>query len=174
MGEACDGHSALTPYPTPLLFFPAPISLCCPHNLKTRKYSWEMVTSSVVPINYRKIPKISPGAPGLLSKALCEGLMFGGAYVRREICVSKSIWQAFSLEGNLPVFLFYFVFEGNFQVQAPPPLGGGLYLEGRFNGGFFALRFWGACTWRGLFSEFYGTSQLITNFSKNEKEWMLP
>ena len=27
-----------------------------------------------------------------------------------------------------------------FQVQAP----GGLYLEGRFNGGFFALRFWGA------------------------------
>ena len=33
--------------------------------------------------------------------------------------------------------LFHFVFEGNFQVQAP---GGGLYLEGRFNGGFFALR----------------------------------
>ena len=27
---------------------------------------------------------------------------------------------------------------------------------GRFNGGFFALRFWGAYTWRGLFSEFYG------------------
>ena len=34
--------------------------------------------------------------------------------------------------------LFYFVFEGNFQVQAPP---GGLYSEGQFNGGFFALRF---------------------------------
>ena len=78
-----------------------------------------MVTSSVVPINYRKIPEISPGAPGLFSKALCEGLIFGGAYVRREICVSKSIWQAFFLEGNLPVFLFCFVFEGNFQVQAP-------------------------------------------------------
>ena len=31
--------------------------------------------------------------------------------------------------------LFYFEFEGNFQVQAP----GGLYLEGLFNGGFFAL-----------------------------------
>ena len=27
--------------------------------------------------------------------------------------------------------LFYFVFEGNFQVQAPR----GLYLEGQFNGG---------------------------------------
>ena len=58
--------------------------------------------------------------------------------------------------------LFYFVFERKFKVQAPPP-GGGLYLEERFNGGFFALRFrglifGGACTWRGLFSEFYGRS----------------
>ena len=49
--------------------------------------------------------------------------------------------------------LFYFGFEDKFQVQAPR---GGLYSEGRFNGGFFALRFWGAYTWRGLFSEFYG------------------
>ena len=48
--------------------------------------------------------------------------------------------------------LFYFVFEGNFQVQAP----GGLYLGERFNEGFFALRVWGTYTWRGLFSEFYG------------------
>ena len=53
--------------------------------------------------------------------------------------------------------LFNFEFEGNFQVQAP----GGLYLEGRFKGGFFTLRGWGlifggAYTWRGLFSEFYG------------------
>ena len=37
-------------------------------------------------------------------------------------------------------------------VQAP----GGLYSEGRFNGGFFALRVWGAYIWRGLFSEVYG------------------
>ena len=53
--------------------------------------------------------------------------------------------------------LFYFVFEGYFQEQAP----GGFYLEGRFNGGFFTLRvgeliFEGAYTWRGLFPEFYG------------------
>ena len=59
--------------------------------------------------------------------------------------------------------LFYFVFEGKFKVQAPPPRGGGLYLEERYNGRFFALRsrgliFGGACTWRGLFSEFYGKS----------------
>ena len=28
-------------------------------------------------------------------------------------------------------------------------------MEGRFNGGFFALRVWGAYIWRGLFSESY-------------------
>ena len=31
--------------------------------------------------------------------------------------------------------------------------GGGLYLEGRFNGGFFALPVWGAYIWRGLYME---------------------
>ena len=43
--------------------------------------------------------------------------------------------------------LFYFVFEGNFQVQAPR---GGLYLEGRFNGGFFALPVLGGLYLEGL------------------------
>ena len=32
-------------------------------------------------------------------------------------------------------------------------------MEERFNGGFFALPVWGAYTWRGLFSEFYGNSE---------------
>ena len=54
--------------------------------------------------------------------------------------------------------LFYFVFEGNFQVQAP----GDLYLEARFNEGFLrykfgGLIFGGAYTCRGLFSEFCET-----------------
>ena len=40
------------------------------------------------------------------------------------------------------VALFYFVFEGNFQVQAPPR-GGGLYMEGRFNRGFLRYEFGG-------------------------------
>ena len=43
-----------------------------------------------------------------------------------------------------------------------PP--GGLYLEGGFNGGFFALPVWGAYIWRGLFSEFYDTSNLFGVF----------
>ena len=41
-------------------------------------------------------------------------------------------------------------------------------MEGRFNGGFFALPVWGAYIWRGLFSEFYGISkphQFITFFT---------
>ena len=32
---------------------------------------------------------------------------------------------------------------GNYQVQAPSGGGGGLYSEGRFNGGFFTIRVWG-------------------------------
>ena len=47
---------------------------------------------------YPKIPKISPRAYILqrpfLRGLFLEGLIFGGAYVRREICVSKSIGLA--------------------------------------------------------------------------------
>ena len=56
--------------------------------------------------------------------------------------------------------LFYFVFEGNFQVQAPR----GAYIwrgnltEGFLHYEFGGLIFGGAYTWRGLFSEFYGMS----------------
>ena len=85
-----------------------------------------------------------------------EGLIFEGAYVRREICVLKSIGLALFLEGNLPFSSFYFVFEGNFQVQAPGGLIfrgaiqqrvfcvtglGGLYLEGLIHGGAYFQNF---------------------------------
>ena len=47
---------------------------------------------------YRKIPKISPGAyifqRPFLRGLFLEGLIFGGFYLRREICVSKSIGLA--------------------------------------------------------------------------------
>ena len=70
----------------------------------------------------------------------------------------KSIGPALLLEVNLLFLLCFTLYlRAIFQVQAP----GGLYLEGRFNGVFFALPVWGlifggAYTWRGLFSEFYG------------------
>ena len=49
----------------------------------------------------------------------------------------KIDWASLIVGSKFTVFaMFYFVFEGNFEVQAP---GGGLYLEGRFNGGFFCV-----------------------------------
>ena len=70
----------------------------------------------------------------------------------------KRDWASLVVGSKFTVFaLFYFVFEGNFPSTSPP--GGGLYLEGRYNGGFFALSVWGAYTWRDLFWEFYGIFQ---------------
>ena len=75
----------------------------------------------------------------------------------------KTDWASLIVGSEFTVFaLFYFVFEGNFPSTSPPRGGGVLYLDGLFNGGFFLryrfgeLVFGGACTWRGLFSEFYG------------------
>ena len=59
--------------------------------------------------------------------------------------------------------LFYFVFEGKFQVQAPR----GAYIrrgdltEGFLRYDFGGLIFGGAYTWRGLFSQFYGISSKL-------------
>ena len=83
-----------------------------------------------------------------------EGLIFGGAYLRREICVSESIGRALSFSGSkFTVFaLFYFVFEGNFTSTSPR----GAYIwrgdltEGFLRYRFGGLIFGGAYTWRGL------------------------
>ena len=92
---------------------------------------------------YRKIPKISPGAyifqRPFLRGLFLEGLIFGGAYLRREICVSKSIGLALQLEVNL---LFLLCIWGQFSKYKPRG-DGGLYLEGRCNGGFLHHRFGG-------------------------------
>ena len=83
-----------------------------------------------------------------------EGPILGKAYVWREICVIKSAGLVCS--GN-EIYHFCFVLlctQGQILSTSPPQ---GLYSEGWFNGGFFALWFWGAYIWRGLFSEFYGT-----------------
>ena len=79
-----------------------------------------------------------------------EGLIFGGSYLQREICISKSIGLALFLEVNLLFLLCFTLYlRAIFQVQAP----GDLHLEERFNRGFFALPVWGACSWRGLYME---------------------
>ena len=106
---------------------------------------------------YRKLPKISPGAfifqRRFLRGLFLEGLIFGGAYLQREICVSKSIGPA--CKGK-EIYHFCFVFlciRGQIPSTSPPPPPQGLFSEGRFTGGFFALRFWGAYIWRDLYME---------------------
>ena len=67
-----------------------------------------------------------------------EGLIFGGAYLQREICVSKSIGLVLQLEVNLPFLLCFTLYlRSIFQVQAS----GGLYLEGLIHGGAYFRNF---------------------------------
>ena len=80
---------------------------------------------------YRKIPKISPRGY-IFQRPFFEGLSFGGAYIRRGLCTEGNLrfkidWAGLIAGSKCTVFaLFYFVFEGNFQVQAP----GGLIFGG--------------------------------------------
>ena len=93
-----------------------------------------------------------------------EGLIFRGAYLWREIRISRSIGLAYSRKEFTVFALFYFVFEGNFQVQAPV----GAYIRrDDLTEGFFVLQVWGAYIWRGLFLEFnrIWSSNLVHNFN---------
>ena len=115
-------------------------------------------------IIYRKIPKKSFGAYIYFSKALFEGLIFGGTYVRRGLSTERNLrfkidWASLVVGSKFTVFaLFYFVFEGNFPSTSPR----GAYIwRGDLTEGFSRYRFGGhtfggTYTWRGLFSEFYG------------------
>ena len=114
-------------------------------------------------LNYRKILKISPGAyifqSPFLRALFLEGLIFGGAYVQREICVSKLIGLALFLGRKFTVFLYFTLYLRAISKYSPP---GGLIFGGAFLRRVFCVRslggliFGGAYTWRGLFSEFYG------------------
>ena len=69
----------------------------------------------------------------------------------------KIDWASFIVGRKFTVVsLFYFVFEGDFPSTSSP---GGLYLEGRFNIGFFALRVWGGLYLEGLI---FGILRYIT------------
>ena len=68
--------------------------------------------------------------------------MYGGKFAFQNRLGQLVVGRKFTIFA-----LFYFVFEGKFQVQVPR----GAYIRrGDFNGGFFALRFWRAYIWRGL------------------------
>ena len=78
-----------------------------------------------------------------VSKALFEGLIFGGAYIRREICVSKSIGPACS---GKDIYHFCFVvllcIRGQMPSTSPP--------RGDLTEGFLRYDFGGLYNWRGL------------------------
>ena len=99
------------------------------------------------------------------SKAFFEGLIFGGAYIRRDLSTEGNLrfkidWASLMVGNKFTVFaLFYFVFEGNFPSTSPQ----GAYIwrgdvtDGFLRHQFGGLIFGGAYTWSGLFSEFYGS-----------------
>ena len=114
--------------------------------LFTRKYC----------IMHQSIPAApSPPPPGLLQGIFCLISPGGEAFAnfappggQEFICQPRGYSRVFDTH------------TVSYQYKYKPP--GGLYLERRINGGFFALPAWGAYIWRGLFSEFYGiTTQRI-------------
>ena len=94
-----------------------------------------------------------------------ESLIFGGAYLRREICISKLTGLALQVEVNF-MFLLCFTLYLRVIFQVQPP--GGLYLEGRCNGGFLPLPVWGAYIWRGSYMEglILGILRQLRNFQQ--------
>ena len=85
-----------------------------------------------------------------LSSSLWIGPILGGAYVRREICVSKSIGLPCS---GKEIYYFCFVLLciwGQIPSTSPP----GAYIRrGDLTEGFLMLPFWGAYIWRNLYME---------------------
>ena len=96
------------------------------------------------------------------SKALFEGLIFGGAYIRRGLSMEGNLcfkisWASLIVGSKFTVFaLFYFVFEGNFPSTSPWGAWRGDLTEGFFRYQFGGFIFGGAYTFRGIFLEFYG------------------
>ena len=80
-------------------------------------------------VDILKVPQNSENKPlGLyFSKDLFQCLIFGGAYLWREICVSKSIGLVLWLEGNLLILLCFTLYLRAISKCKPP---GGLYLAG--------------------------------------------
>ena len=84
-----------TPLPKTML---SPLSLSSSDDPLVTDVSKTLEVRLVFSYGYRKIPKISPGA-SIFQRPFLRGLflerpIFGRAYLRREICVSKSIGLA--------------------------------------------------------------------------------
>ena len=63
--------------------------------------------------------------------------------------VTQAVRPVYPINGVLVLLCIW----GQFSSTSTPPPSGGLYPEGGFNGGFFALRVWGVYIWRSLYLE---------------------
>ena len=111
--------------------------------LKLTKQTW-MQTSFWRYYNqeHHKIPKISPGAY-IFQTPFFKGLICGGAYIGRKICVTKSIVLTYSRK-EIYVLLRCFCFVlFCFWGQFPSISLRGLSSEARINGGLLRYEFGG-------------------------------
>ena len=114
----------------------------------------------------RKIPKISPGAcifqRPFLRGLFLELLIFGGAYVRREVCVSKSIRLAYSWKEIYHFCFVLLLFEGNFPSTSP----GAAYIRrDDFTEGFLCYEFGGLIHEEAYFRNFTVVSAWDSNMA---------
>ena len=87
----------------------------------------------------------------------------------------KNDWASLIVGSEFTVFaLFYFVFEGNFSSTSPRGayIWRGYLTEGFLRYRFGGLIFRGACTWRGLFSKFYGILNVLTRIHVIWSDWI--
>ena len=128
---------------------------------------------------YREILKISPSL--YFSKALFEGLIFGGAYIRKGLPMERNLyfkidWPSLIVGSQFAIFaLVLFCIWGQFSKYKPPEayIWRGDLTETFLHYQFGGLIFGGAYTWRGLFSEFYGMliNELILYKGKTKINW---
>ena len=76
----------------------------------------------------------------------------------------KIVWATLMVGRKLTVLLCFTLYLRAISKYKPP---GGLYSEGRFNGGVFALQVWGVYIWRGLYIEglIFGILRCANNFT---------
>ena len=95
-----------------------------------------------------------------------EGLLFGGAYLRREICISNSIGLALQMEGNLPFLLCFTLYFRAISKYKPAGgmkrWGGGDYIwRGDLTEGFLRYEFGGLIFGGAYFQNFTVLPQKI-------------
>ena len=102
---------------------------------QVQNYSLQKI--NFVPLS--KIPKISPGAY-IFQRPILRGLFLEGLMYRGKFEFQNRLGQPYSWKEIYRFSLFYFVFEGSVQEQAPPGRGG-LYLERLIHGGAYFWNF---------------------------------